>query len=157
MIVLYHDTDSITYSATDTDSYIPPLGEYLGELTNELTCKEVGCNGCSTGHWIEKFVSCGPKNYIYRLNTGETSCKVRGFSLNYKNSQVVNFSSVKDALYAWHRKESVNMITVKTEIHRHKHENPEVYTREIHKHYSVVYDKRRVLNDLTTVPYGYRE
>ena len=26
----------IIYSAKDTDSYIPPLGEYLGELTDEL-------------------------------------------------------------------------------------------------------------------------
>ena len=49
------------------------------------------------------------------------------------------------------------MITVKTEIHQHKHGNPKVYTREIHKDYSVVHAKRRVLNDLTTVPCGYRE
>ena len=63
-----------------------------------MNCKEVGCHGCNTGHWIEEFISCGPKNYTYRLNTGETSCKVRGFSLNYKNSQAVNFLSVKNVL-----------------------------------------------------------
>ena len=50
--VLYHDTDSIIFSVKERDTYIPPLGEYLGELTNELTCKEVGCEGCEIWHWI---------------------------------------------------------------------------------------------------------
>ena len=69
---------------------ILPLGEYLGELTNELTFKEVGCEGCEIGNWIVEFVSCGSKNYSFKLNTGQTICKVRAFSLNYKNSQVLN-------------------------------------------------------------------
>ena len=80
----------------ETDTYVPLLGEYLRDLTNELACREIGCEGCESGHWIEEFVSCGPKNYSFRLNTGETICKVRGFSLNYKNVQVVNFSSMKE-------------------------------------------------------------
>ena len=40
--VLYHDTDSIIFSVKDGE-YVPPLGTYLGQLTDELTCKEVGC------------------------------------------------------------------------------------------------------------------
>lgn len=152
--VLYHDTDSIIFTAKN-DDYIPPLGEYLGDLTNELACKEIGCTGCRDGHWIEEFVSCGPKNYSFRLNTGEMYCKIRGFSLNYKNSQILNFESMKKALYAWIQNKEVPLVTVKTEIHRNKHENPVVYTTQVKKHYSVVYDKRRVLTDTTTVPYGY--
>ena len=54
--VLYHDTDSIIYSVNDKDTYIPPLGDYLGQLTNELSCKEVNCKGCQVGHWITEFV-----------------------------------------------------------------------------------------------------
>ena len=48
--VLYHDTDSIIFSVKDGE-YVPPLGTYLGQLTDELTCKELGCKkpGCS-GH-----------------------------------------------------------------------------------------------------------
>ena len=75
--VLYHDTDSIIYSVKDKDTYIPPLGDYLGKLTNELSCKEVNCKGCEVGHWITEFVSCGPKNYSFKLNSGEICCKVR--------------------------------------------------------------------------------
>ena len=40
--VLYHDTDSIIFSVKEGE-YIPPLGSYLGQLTDELTCKELGC------------------------------------------------------------------------------------------------------------------
>ena len=98
--VLYHDTDSIIFSVKDGE-YVPPLGTYLGQLTDELTCKELSCKkkGCS-GHWIEEFVSCGPKNYSFRVNTGEIVCKVRGFSLNYKSSLILNFESMKEALVA---------------------------------------------------------
>ena len=154
--VLYHDTDSIIYSVKNEGEYIPKLGEYLGELTSELTCKELGCNiiNCS-GHWIEEFVSCGPKNYSYRVNTGQIVCKVRGFSLNYKASQILNFESMKEALYAWKQKKPYEIVTVKTEIVRNKHE-PKVINRVVGKHYGVVYDKRKVLPDFTTLPFGYK-
>ena len=39
--VLYHDTDSIIFSVKDGE-YVPPLGTYLGQLTDELTCKGTG-------------------------------------------------------------------------------------------------------------------
>ena len=152
--VLYHDTD-IIFSVNDTDKYVPELGDYLGQLTNELSCKELGCVGCEEGHWITEFVSCGPKNYSFKLNSGQIICKVRGFSLNYRNSQIVNFESMKDTLFSWTNNENTELVTVTTEICRHKYENPMVYTRQISKKYNVVYNKRRVLDDLTTVPYGY--
>ena len=153
--VLYHDTDSIIFSVKDENDYIPPLGNYLGQLTNELTCKELGCKSenCE-GHWIEEFISCGPKNYSFRVNTGEIVCKVRGLSLNYRSSLILNFQSMKDCLYAWKEEKLLEMITVKTEIRRDKHD-PKVYNRIISKHYGVIYDKRRVLPDLATLPYGF--
>ena len=154
--VLYHDTDSIIFSVKDPKDYVPSLGPYLGQLTSELECKELGCkrDACE-GHWIKEFVSCGPKNYTYRVNTGEIVCKVRGFSLNYRSSLLINFESMKEALYAWKNKTPLELITVKTEIRRDKHQ-PKVYNRVISKHYGVVYDKRRVLPDFSTLPYGYK-
>ena len=153
--VLYHDTDSIIFSVKDGE-YVPPLGTYLGQLTDELTCKELGCKkpGCS-GHWIEEFVSCGPKNYSFRVNTGEIVCKVRGFSLNYKSSLILNFESMKEALVAWKRNEKKELVTVKTELVRDKYK-PKVFNRVISKHYGVVYDKRKVLPDFTSIPFGFR-
>ena len=154
--VLYHDTDSIIYSVKEGE-YNPPLGSYLGQLTDELSCKELGCSkeNC-TGHWIEEFVSCGPKNYSFRVNTGEVVCKVRGFSLNYKSSLILNFNSMKEALVGWKMKKPKELITVKTELCRSKNERT-VFNRVIAKHYGVVYDKRIVKPDFTTVPFGYRK
>ena len=153
--VLYHDTDSIIFSVKDGE-YVPPLGTYLGQLTDELTCKELSCKkqGCS-GHWIEEFVSCGPKNYSFRVNTGEIVCKVRGFSLNYKSSLILNFESMKEALVVWKRNEKKELVTVKTELVRDIYK-PKVFNRVISKHYGVVYDKRKVLPDFTSIPFGFR-
>ena len=33
----------ILLSSLKEGEYVPPLGEYLGQLTNELTCKGFGC------------------------------------------------------------------------------------------------------------------
>ena len=153
--VLYHDTDSIIFSVKDGE-YVPPLGTYLGQITDELTCKELGCkNQYCSGHWIEEFVSCGPKNYSFRVNTGEIVCKVRGFSLNYKSSLILNFESMKEALVAWKKNEKKELVTVKTELVRNKY-IPKVFNRVISKHYGVVYDKRQVLPDFTSSPFGFR-
>ena len=85
--VLYYDTDSIIYVCL-LNEYDPPLGDYLGELTNEL----------QNGEHIVEFVSGGPKNYAYKTNENNETYKVRGFTLNFKNSQLINFHSVKDII-----------------------------------------------------------
>ena len=155
--VLYHDTDSIIYTLKEGE-YSPPIGNYLGELTNELTCKEIGCvNDKCHGHWIEEFVSCGPKNYAYKLNTGEVTCKVRGFSLNYSASHLLNFNSMKETLFQWMesgQKECVETIIVGVLFKRYKGKGI-VRSVEVPKRYSIVYNKRQVLPDYTTIPFGY--
>ncbi len=167
--VLYHDTDSVIYTpllaGEEEQEVHPPTGECLGQLTDELSCKNVGCSGCQRGHWIVDFVSCGPKNYAYRLNTGETVCKVRGFSLNYQASQVINLNSMRESLYAWKKdrdgvssssSSSGGLVTVSAQILRNK-QGAKVYTRNVEKKYSVVYNKRFVKDDFTTRPFGYCE
>ena len=81
--VLYYDTDSVIY--VSRPGQYDHLGDYLGELTDEL----------EAGEHIIEFVSCGPKNYGYKTNKNKETCKVRGFTLNYTNSQLINFESVK--------------------------------------------------------------
>ena len=48
----------------------------------------------------------------------------------------------------------MELITVKTEICRSKNDR-HVYNRNVAKHYGVVYDKRIVRPDFTTVQFGY--
>ena len=154
--VVYHDTDSVVFKH-DPSAYNPSLGAFLGQLTDELTCKGVGCKGCPDGHWIQEFVSCGAKNYAYKLNSGEVVCKVRGFSLNYSASKIVNLDSMRECLRCWNRgEEAPELVTVKTMILRKKMEGV-VYSQEMPKTYGMVYNKRILLDDYFTLPYGYRE
>ena len=43
--VMYHDTDSIIYTYKSQE-WIPLIGEYLGDLMDELSCSKIGCKGC---------------------------------------------------------------------------------------------------------------
>jgi len=66
------------------------IGDCLGAMTSELKPNEI----------ILVFVSGGPKNYAYKtLNsvTGaeKTICKVRGITLYYSASRLVNFEKIK--------------------------------------------------------------
>ena len=83
-------TDSVIFVQK---TYESPLIECdaLGYMTSELKANE----------YISEYVSGGPKNYGYKLFnsvTGEPKrvCKVRGITLNYKASQIVNFETIND-------------------------------------------------------------
>ena len=65
----------------------------MGAMTSELKSSEI----------IEEFVSGGPKNYSYKVantSTGsrKTVCKVRGITLNYNATRLVNFDVIKDII-----------------------------------------------------------
>ena len=152
--VLYHDTDSVIFTYFPLE-WKPTTDQYLGDLTDELSCKELGCGGCVKGHWITDFISCGPKNYAFKTNTGEVVCKVRGFSLNYNASQTINLESMKESLIAWkNNKEGPDLVTVKSMILRKKL-NAVIYSSKMEKKYSVVYNKRAISDTFYTIPYGY--
>ena len=140
--ILYYDTDSIIYvSNAQVDD--PPLGDYLGELTDEL----------DAGEYIVEFVSGGPKNYAYKTSSGVESCKVRGFTLNFTNSRLINFSAVKELVTR--RGDNLQVTTVNpNKICRNVKTNS-IYNREEMKHYKVVYTKRVIQDDYDTLPYGY--
>ena len=91
--VLYCDTDSVIFVQKNNDAPRIKIGDYLGDLTNEL--EEYGSDS-----FIEQFVSGGPKNYAFSVfcpSTGKrtTKCKVKGITLNYQNLKVVIFHTLK--------------------------------------------------------------
>jgi hypothetical protein len=119
----------------------PLTGDYLGDLTNELPPHRS----------IVEFVSGGPKNYAYRLDDGTEVCKVWGFTLNFKNSQMINFQAIKDMVVNGKEgKTVVNPCKISRDARKRK-----IYNREEQKNYRMVYTKRVILPDLNTVPYGY--
>ena len=140
---MYYDTDSVIY-VDKPGLYNPPLGDYLGDLTNEINPKE--------GSHIDCFVSGGPKNYAYKLDTGKTCCKVRGFTLNFRNSQQTNFDSVV------HMVNNVDAphitITNPYQIMREP-KTKKIKTKPLSKVCRVCYNKIVALDDFNTVRYGY--
>lgn len=140
--VLYFDTDSMIFVEKD-GLYSPKLGDYLGELTDEISSKD--------GNFIKEFVSAGPKNYAYTLDTGKQKCVVKGFKLNFSTSQLINYNSIKNIVL----NERTNMIQVDQLKFSRDKEKWEVNTSMIKKNYRFVYDKRILYDDMSTLPYGY--
>jgi len=50
------------------------------------------------GDHITEFTSAGPKNYRYKTHQGKVCYKVRGFSLNVRCSQQLNYDAMKQNL-----------------------------------------------------------
>lgn len=140
--VLYFDTDSVIFVEKKNEKNPVLTGDYLGQLTDEL----------KPGNHIVSFVSGGPKNYAYLENDGSQTCKVKGFTLNYENSQFVNFETIRD-LVLGNQKAKIHL-PARNKICRDKYANT-VYNRQEDRNYSVVYTKRRIVNDYDTLPFGY--
>ena len=77
--VLYFDTDSVIFKYPD-GMHCPATGDNLGDLTSEL----------GHGEYITTFCSTGPKSYAYTTNKGSKVCKVKGITLNFRNSLIIN-------------------------------------------------------------------
>ncbi|XP_070156722.1 uncharacterized protein [Polyergus mexicanus] len=159
--VLYYVTDSYIYVSTGKpNEYEPHTGNFLGDMTDEL-------ESYGRGSYIEAFVSGGPKFYAYvvRMADGRTRecCKVKGITLNYENSRLVNFNSIKNLLLNKEGaqenekngeelpKTSINLCfraIRRTTFH-------EIVTRDETKVCAPVLLKRRFIDSRNSLPYGY--
>lgn len=127
---MYADTDSVIFIAQPGE-WSPPLGDYLGDMTNE-----------TPGKTILSFVTGGPKNYAYTAQDqdGEiiTCCKVKGITLNYKNSLDIDFDTIKNMVTS--NKTSVVTVQNDYKIYRDP-KTTEIVTRKENKDYKLVFDK----------------
>lgn len=99
------------------------------------------------------FITGGPKNYAYQTKKGKTCCKVRGFTLNYRNSQALNYDCIKSLIFNLDPQQQIplcNPHKITRDAKKRKIENKE----EV-KIYKIVYNKRVIQQDLTTLPYGF--
>jgi hypothetical protein len=141
--VLYFDTDSIIFISREGD-YEPELADYLGYYTNEIKP--------SDGDHIVEFVSGGPKNYGYLLDSGKMFSKVKGFSSNFSSNSLLNFNTIKELVTSG---DESKRISVEQNTFKRNKNDWTVKTEIVKKLYSRVYDKRILLDDLSTLPYGY--
>ena len=141
--VLYFDTDSVIFRCCGNEKLQKlPIGNYLGELTNEVNSQD----------HIVTFCSGGPKNYAYKTFLGKEECKVRGFTLNWTNSKLINFRNVESMINGSGLQEIT--VTNPCKISRDARKR-KLYNRVEHKIYKTVYTKRRVLPNLDTEPFGF--
>ena len=149
---LYFDTDSVVFTAR-TDDDIPETGIYLGQLTNEIKTQE------EPNSYITQFISCGPKNYgieIYRPKTDKFDyiIKVKGLSLNFETDILINFKSMKDLIDRTIINEPIIYNIPQTRFQTTIFND--IITKSANKLYKLVYDKRMLFRDYTTLPFGYK-
>ena len=147
--VLYFDTDSVIYVWRKGLPELS-LGNYLGEFTNEL----------DDGDYITEFASAGPKNYGYRTQKGKVKCKVRGFSLNVRGQEQLNFDILRDNVLAELQQPRVKLRNIPVTNPHKITRDPKtktITTRTEIKRYSLVFDKRVVDPDtFVSYPYGFQ-
>ena len=143
--VLYYDTDSVIY-VHEPGKPDPPLGDYLGDLTDEL----------DAGDYITTFISGGPKNYAYLTNNGKTETKIRGITLNYDATKTINMDVMRHLVDSYVNGHMEEKVTVENphKITRDKKEK-NIVTKKMKKDYRIVYNKRVITENYGTLPYGY--
>ncbi|KAL1280074.1 hypothetical protein QQF64_014674 [Cirrhinus molitorella] len=143
--LLYCDTDSLIFTSKDGE-YEPPLGPYLGELTDEI----------GDGDHIIEFCSSGPKSYGYKTAKGKVCMKAKGITLNAVNSETVRLDSLIELVdqYVKGRDDSRHILAHADTIVRNK-KRFTLHNKSVVKKFKVVYNKRVLLPDFTTLPYGF--
>ena len=146
---LYCDTDSVIYVQEESGPSLVECGDKLGDMTNEP----------KQGYFIEEFVSGGPKNYAYKVRSGDdvkTVCKVRGITLNYTAIQLVNFDVIRGMILTG-TPDTVTVHTAK-KIKRKRGANARValISEPEDKTYRLSFFKRRRLDNNDSLPFGYK-
>ncbi len=143
--LLYSDTDSVVFVSRDGD-WEPPLGDHLGEMTSEI----------DDGDFITEFCASGPKSYGFQTSKGKVCMKAKGITLNAKNSQAIRLETLirlVDSYVTSH--DSTKYILAHTENIVRDKKTLTLHNKSVVKRFKVVYNKRRLLPDFTTLPYGY--
>lgn len=147
---LYCDTDSVIYvTNTDRAEYEPPVGQLLGDLTNELS-------NYGEGSYIKSFVSGGPKFYSFIVSAADGSesevCKVKGITLNFANRSLINYETIRSFIVG-EREEPIVLrydAIRRTAFHQ-------VITRPEKKSCRPSSVKRRRDGEYMSLPYGYKD
>ena len=139
-LFFYSDTDSIIFVSQDGD-IDPTVGNFLGDLSSEL----------GIGQHITRFATLGPKSYAYLTNDGKSLVKMKGFALKGQASTLVNFDSILRML----NEREVVVVPYTDLIRRNKKQLELRQVAVQNKRCQFTYDKRVVVEDFNTKPYGY--
>jgi len=91
---IYCDMDSVRHIQPGDEPALIETKDKLGDINSETRSSEI----------LSEFVNGGPKNYAYRMldivtgTVEKIACKVRGITLNYNTSRLVNFEVIRDMM-----------------------------------------------------------
>ncbi len=142
--VFYVDTDSLIFSLKK-DDWMPQTGSYLGELTNELESDDN----------ITEFAATGPKSYGFKTAKNKVTLKAKGITLNSSNAQIVTLESMVCLVHNYVTSRDTTHLLTRTDTIVRNKKKFTLHNRSVLKRFKVVYDKRVLLSDYTTLPYGY--
>ena len=108
--------------------YNPPLSKFIGGMTDELG-----------GSYITEYVSNGPKNYAYRTGDGKQVVKVKGFALNFVDSQQLTFDVMKEMAIS---EQEEHIIVTESRKIRKDLKRRQINTLPSSKLYQRIFDKR---------------
>ncbi|KAM4525040.1 uncharacterized protein PAE49_001105 [Odontesthes bonariensis] len=142
--ILYIDTDSLIYVVKEGETPLK-LGNYLGDLTDELG-----------GDTIQEFVAAGPKSYAYQTKKHKkVVMRVKGITQTHECSEKVNFDSIRELVEGYLGDSRDGVIETPQRTIRRDKKRFLLKNATFLKKFRVVYDKRRLLPDGTTLPFGY--
>ena len=122
---------------------------YRWDMTNEL----------NDGDHIIELTSAGPKNYGFKTTDGKDCCKVRGFSLNVRGSQQLNYGVMKQNLLDEIRNPLDERRNIDVNEPNYFHRSQATKHLKVIpriKRYGLVFDKRVVDPDtFKSYPYGF--
>lgn len=145
--------DSVIYVSRPGDKDIP-LGNKLGDMTSELKDFE-------SGSYISQFIAAGPKSYCYNVHQPSSEQVVRvvknkGQPFTYHTSHLINYESVCKLVKEYVQKKQTKEIEVTMpKIGIKMKPEAGIVTKTISKKFKVVFDKRIVKSDFSTLPFGY--
>ena len=137
---------------TNNDPLDSLCGNYLGQLTDELT----------PGYYMHSFVTTGPKSYAYEqlsidstISKKKQVVKCKGLFMNSDFEKKLNVQELHTRVECHLRKKAIEPLTLYfDQIKRVK--THQIYSEPTAKRFKVTMDKRVILPDGGTIPYGYR-
>jgi hypothetical protein len=145
---------SVVYTRNATDTWEPPFGECLGEMTDEIE-KDFG-----RGAYIRHFIAAGPKTYQMLVKSAlnqdeERVMKAKGFPHTVTLERTLKFEKLRELIHTYIDDRRLVIPLPIEYIQFRKTPRQEVLTLVSIKNFQVVYDKRVLLPDGNTLPRGY--
>lgn len=131
---------TLIYVQPPHEPEILTTGPLLGDLTDEL----------KPGTFIKSFISTGPKSYSYKLSNGETCIKIKGITLNYQTSEVLNYKAMRNVLLTNKQIKT----PLRTQFKRDRLRG-RIFNASEDKTFKVVFTKRALQPNFDSLPFGY--